>query len=136
MDVLGSAVAGLNKYPKKYKNDELLDLHKHKGKQIGSVLLSPSMMEGVDLPDDLSEFQVIIKLPWANLGDVRVNIKSKLDEYWYKQKMWLSVLQACGRSTRHETDQSVTYILDENFKFFYQEWRSELPKWFKDRIVF
>ena len=136
MDVLGSAVAGLNKYPKKYKNDELLDLHKHKGKQIGSVLLSPSMMEGVDLPDDLSEFQVIIKLPWANLGDVRVNIKSKLDEYWYKQKMWLSVLQACGRSTRHETDQSVTYILDENFKFFYQEWRSELPNWFKDRIVF
>ena len=136
MDELSNASKGYNKYPKRYKNDELLEMHEAHGASYGSVLLSPSMMEGVDLHDDLSAFQVIIKLPWANLGDVRVNIKSKLDPNWYKNKMWLSILQASGRSTRHETDTSVTYILDSNFKYFYDEWKRFLPGWFKSRLVF
>lgn len=136
MDVLSSAHSGKSSYVKKYKNDELLEKHEMYGKKIGSVLLSPSMMEGVDLHDDLSEFQVIIKLPWANLGDVRVNMKSKLDPDWYKNKMWLSILQASGRSTRHETDNSTTYILDENFTFFLQQWKHKLPSWFLNRLVY
>jgi Rad3-related DNA helicase len=136
MDVLKNANAGKNMYPKKYKNDELLEMHERDGSMYGSVLLSPSMMEGVDLHDDLSQFQVIIKLPWANLGDVRVKKKSQLDGSWYKNKMWLNILQASGRSTRHETDTSVTYILDQNFKYFYDEWKHNLPDWFKKRLVF
>ena len=135
MEIL-SGVSPTGKYPKKFKNDELLHLHETTGKSFGSVLLSPSMMEGVDLHDDLSEFQIIIKLPWANLGDVRVKAKSKLDSSWYKNKMWLGILQASGRSTRHEEDASITYILDSNFKYFYDEWKSQLPSWFKDRLVF
>jgi len=136
MDVLTNALKGANQYPKKYKNDELIDLHETEGSKYGSVLLSPSMMEGVDLYDDLARFQVIIKLPWANLGDVRVKIKSQLDGDWYANKMWLSILQASGRATRHETDESVTYILDQNFKYFYDQWKHKLPEWFKRRLVF
>lgn len=123
-------------YPKKYKNGELLELHEGEGAEYGSVLLSPSMMEGVDLVDDLSRFQVIIKLPWSNLGDARIKVKSQLDSSWYANKMWVSVLQASGRSTRHEEDTSVTYILDSNFKYFYKQWESMLPDWFKKRLVF
>lgn len=123
-------------YPKKYKNGELLELHENEGGEYGSVLLSPSMMEGVDLVDDLSRFQVIIKLPWGNLGDARIKHKSQADAGWYKNKMWLNILQASGRSTRHEEDSSITYILDSNFKFFYDEWERNLPDWFKKRLVF
>jgi Rad3-related DNA helicase len=113
----------------------LLEKHEKYGKLNGSVLLSPSMMEGVDLHDDLADFQIIIKLPWANLGDVRVNKKSKIDPDWYKNRMWLNILQASGRSTRHEEDTSVTYILDSNFDYFLKEWQINLPKWFLDRLV-
>ena len=116
-----------------YRNEELLSLHDTRK---NSVLLSPSMMEGVDLKDDLSEFQVIIKLPWANLGDVRVKLKSGLDSDWYSNKMWLSILQASGRSTRHDKDAAITYVLDRNFKFFYEQWQHRLPTWFKRRLVF
>lgn len=123
-------------YPKKYKNGELLDLHENAGAEYGSVLLSPSMMEGVDLVDDLSRFQVIIKLPWSNLGDARIKVKSQLDGEWYTNKMWVSILQASGRSTRNEDDSSITYILDSNFKYFYEQWKHKLPNWFKHRIVF
>lgn len=136
MDVLSSANLGKNYYPKKYKNDELLEIHENEGATYGSVLLSPSMSEGIDLHDDLSTFQVIIKLPWADLGDVRVKMKSELDPDWYTNKMWLSVLQASGRSTRHETDTSITYILDEKFEYRYNQWKQKLPDWFKKRLVF
>lgn len=135
MDTLnGKPQAGM--YPKRYKNTELLELHENEGGEYGSVLLSPSMMEGVDLVDDLSRFQVIIKLPWSNLGDARIKHKSQADAGWYKNKMWLNILQASGRSTRHEEDSSITYILDSNFKFFYDEWERNLPDWFKKRLVF
>lgn len=136
MDILSGVVTPRGQYPKKYKNGELLEIHETTGKSFGSVLLSPSMMEGVDLHDDLSEFQIIIKLPWANLGDIRVKVKSQLDGDWYANKMWLNILQASGRSTRHETDTSVTYILDQNFRYFYDQWKGRLPDWFKTRLVF
>lgn len=124
------------KFSVRYRNEDLLKMHETEGKEIGSVLLSPSMMEGVDLHDELSQFQIIIKLPWGYLGDVRIKKKSQLDSEWYANKMWLSILQASGRSTRHETDASVTYILDSKFKYFYDQWKHKLPGWFKHRLVF
>jgi len=136
MDILSNANQGTNNYPKKYKNDELLEIHEISGGSYGSVLLSPSMMEGIDLYDDLARFQIIIKLPWGNLGDVRVKTKSQLDGDWYKNAMWLSILQASGRATRHETDFSTTYILDSGFSWFFKEWEKKLPGWFKRRLVF
>ena len=136
MDILNELSCDKLIYSKKYKNDELIEIHEISGGEYGSVLLSPSMMEGIDLHDDLATFQVIIKLPWANLGDVRVKIKSDIDGDWYTNKMWLSILQASGRSTRHETDSSITYILDQKFKYFYDIWKNKLPPWFKNRIVF
>jgi Rad3-related DNA helicase len=136
MDILSEKPVPKGQYPRKYKNEELLQIHTHQGRSTGSVLLSPSMMEGVDLYDDLSRFQVIIKLPWANLGDVRVATKSKLDRDWYTNKLWLSVLQACGRSTRHQEDSSTTYIIDLNFEYFFNQWKHNLPSWFTKRLVF
>lgn len=133
MDTL-NGVQATGQYPKRFKNAELLELHESEG--LDSVLLSPSMMEGVDLFDDLSRFQVIIKLPWSNLGDARIKVKSQIDGEWYQNKMWVSILQASGRSTRNEEDHSITYILDKNFTFFLQEWKHKLPKWFLDRLVF
>lgn len=119
---------------RKFNNSQLLDIH-HKEKN-NSVLLSPSMMEGVDLYDDLSNFQIILKFPWASLMDPRVKAKSETEPNWYSNSMWISVMQASGRSTRHEEDSSVTYILDASFPYFYNTYKSNLPKWFKNRIIF
>lgn len=119
---------------RKYNNQQLLDMH-HKEKN-NSVLLSPSMMEGVDLYDDLSNFQIILKFPWASLMDPRVKVKSELEPNWYAEKMWTCIMQASGRSTRHEEDSSVTYILDASFPYFFSTYKANLPKWFKNRIIF
>lgn len=121
------------RFPRKLPNAELLKLH---SQRTDSVLLSPSMMEGVDLFDDLSLFQLILKMPWASLGDPRIKRKSELDPDWYTNQVWLHLMQACGRSTRSEADGSVTYILDKSYPFFFDKWKHRLPGWFKARHVF
>jgi len=37
-----------------------------------TVLISPSMMEGVDLADDMSRFQILCKVPFPYLGDAAI----------------------------------------------------------------
>jgi Rad3-related DNA helicase len=136
MDILDSAIGGRNAYTRKYKNDELLKLHADSHKGENSVLMSPSMMEGVDLFDNLSAFQIILKMPWPSLGDPRIKKKTELNSDWYTNKVWVCIMQASGRSTRHEKDESVTYILDASFPFFYNKWKQNLPSWFTDRVHF
>jgi Rad3-related DNA helicase len=43
------------------------------------VLVSPSMSEGVDLPYEKCEFQVIYKVPYPYLGDKQINERKNLD---------------------------------------------------------
>lgn len=117
----------------KLRNEQLLSIHESVDEP--TVLLSPSLMEGTDLYDDLSRFQIIMKLPWASLGDIRVKKKSELSSDWYPNSMWNKVLQASGRSTRHETDHSVTYLLDASFNFWYSKWKRKLPTWFTNRLI-
>lgn len=126
MDNLSSGMNG-----RTYKNSELLEMHTNKS---NSVLLSPSMMEGVDLYDDLSVFQIIVKMPWPNLGDIRTKTKMNLDSDWYSNRAWIAIVQGCGRSTRHMDDKSITYILDSKFEYFWKKWKNKLPKYFNDRL--
>jgi Rad3-related DNA helicase len=115
----------------KLSNEKLLNMHDARS---DSVLVSPSMMEGVDLHDDLSSFQIILKMPWVSLGDPRTKKKSEIDPDWYTNAVWMQILQASGRSTRHIEDESVTYILDASFPYFYQKWKKNLPEWFNRRL--
>jgi Rad3-related DNA helicase len=80
-----------------------------------TVLVSPSMINGVDLKDDFSRFQVILKVPFPNL--VSTKIKKRLDTKpeWYNWKTLVDLLQAYGRSIRNDEDWAETYILDECF---------------------
>jgi Rad3-related DNA helicase len=133
MDTLIAARTGKPvKYSRGYNNAELLAKHELSH---DTVLISPSMMEGVDLYDDLSAFQIILKMPWASLSDPRVVRKKDLNQGWYTNQVWKHIMQASGRSTRHENDSSVTYVLDDSFPKHFRAWKNNLPKWFTDRVV-
>lgn len=135
MEVIDGAMMGKSaKYGRRFRNEELLRMHSD-GEKPASVLVSPSMMEGVDLYDDLSEFQIILKMPWGSLGDPRVKKKKDLDSDWYVNNVWVHIMQASGRSTRHENDESVTYILDASFPRSYKSWKHNLPAWFTKRVI-
>ena len=116
-----------------FKTNEML-LHEHE-LSTNSVLVSPSLNTGTDLKDDLSRFQIIVKMPFISLGDRRIKQKADLDRDWYICEMLKALVQASGRSTRSESDYSDTYVLDSKFSYWIQTYYQWLPKSFIKRII-
>lgn len=108
--------------------DEVLKLHINS--QEPTVLLSPSMMEGVDLKDDLSRFQIICKVPFPYLGDLVVKRRMELNNKWYPYSTAKSMIQSLGRSIRNEKDHAISYILDSDWERFYRMNKELFPKEF------
>lgn len=100
------------------------------------ILVSPSMVEGVDMKDDRSRFQILCKIPWPYLGDAQIAGLKDLRAGWYVWKCALDVVQACGRIVRHEKDWGDTYVVDPDFRRWRETAWGILPKYFKESIVF
>ena len=93
-------------------NEELLQEHKDKE---NSVLISPSMWEGVDLKNDLGRFCIIAKSPFAPGTGLLAQKKKKLREDkmdWKYTKDFFKLIQGCGRCTRGVKDNSTTYLIE------------------------
>ncbi len=99
-----------------------------------TVLLTPSMTEGIDLVGDLARWQVICKIPYPYLGDPQVARRKELDPAWYAWRTALTIVQAYGRSVRSADDRAVTYILDAGFPAFLARNRRRFPDWFVEAI--
>jgi Rad3-related DNA helicase len=109
-------------------------LEKHKKAKKPTVLISPSMTEGVDLKEDLSRFQIICKVPYPYLGDKLVRKKMNKWKWWYPLQTAKTIVQATGRSVRSEQDTAVTYILDSDFGIFYNRNKAMFPESFKESL--
>lgn len=101
-----------------YNRAEVLE--RHMTSKDPTVLVSPSMVEGVDLYDDSSRFQVLCKLPFPYMGDKMVEKRMKSDPRWYPYQTAKAIIQAFGRSVRNENDHAVSYILDEDWRYFFK----------------
>ncbi|PYM28359.1 MAG: hypothetical protein DMD78_00385 [Candidatus Rokuibacteriota bacterium] len=110
-------------------------LEHHRASPLPTVLVSPSLREGVDLPDDFLRFQVLTKLPYPDLGDPWTAARQSRDHRWYAVETAKALVQAYGRSCRHADDHGVTYVLDGQFARFLQYYRVLLPEWFLDAAV-
>jgi len=122
----------------RYDSDTNQDiLNRHIKSSEPTVLVSSSLTEGIDLKDDLSRFQIIVKLPFFSLADPRVKKMSETLENWYIVQMWMKLIQASGRSTRSENDFCKTYILDNSFGYRFAEATKKgyLNKYFIERVI-
>lgn len=94
-----------------------------------AVLISPSMYEGIDLPGDLSRFQILLKAPFPSLGDKRM--KFILDHHpdLYNTITIMKMVQGAGRSVRSKDDYAITYCMDQHgqrlWSGAYNVWRDE-----------
>jgi len=109
-------------------------LKKHLNSKMPTVLLSPSMTEGVDLKNELSRFQIICKIPYPYLGDSLVQKRMKKWDWWYSLQTTKKIVQSTGRSVRNENDYAVTYILDADWEYFYKNNKHYFPHSFKEAI--
>jgi len=100
-------------YENSKEKTDMLELFKKKD---GAVLMGPSLLEGLDLKDDISRFQIFFKVPYPSLGDPLIKAKMKTSNEWYDWKTGISVMQGVGRSVRSKDDWAVTYVLDACFR--------------------
>jgi ATP-dependent DNA helicase DinG len=95
-------------------------LSEHKTKQYATVLMSPSLFEGIDLPNNESRFQIFVKAPYPSLGDKRIKYIFEKYPDIYERITLYKIIQGFGRSTRNKDDHSITYALDSNIsRLFY-----------------
>lgn len=111
-------------------------LHMH-SKRPNSVIVAPAMHEGINLIDDLSRFQIICKVPYANFYEnEQLRRRVEVDPDYYMWMTAIKLVQSYGRSIRSETDYADTYIIDEAFIRFARDAKRILPSWFNEALIF
>ena len=108
-------------------------VNEHKMRE-DTILIGPTLVEGVDLPDDLCRFIIILKVPYPNIKDKLVAEKIKLFPLWYNSKTSNAIIQGIGRGVRNDHDYCTTYILDACFYGLYINTKDQYAKELQDRI--
>jgi len=115
-------------------NDRDISLKSHLESDKDTVLVSPSMMQGIDLKDDYSRFQIIVKIPYPSLASKVNKNRMKTKPEWYSWRTILDMIQAYGRSIRNIDDYADTIILDSCFSDVIRQNSHIIPKYFLDAI--
>ena len=100
------------------------------------ILVSPSAMLGISLDDDLARWQIIAKMPYANLGDPAVEHRKEHIKGWYSWQTSKNIIQACGRIIRSQEDWGITYILDSCFHNHWQWNSGQFPLYIQQALYF
>ncbi len=103
----------------------------------GGIFVSVGFERGIDLKYDLCRFQIITKVPYPNITDIRVK------EIWIKRKDWIwaryqaikNLAQMYGRAVRAKDDYAVTYILDDSIMNILR-YKSEVPSYLKRAVQY
>ena len=115
----------------KDKETQIDDYKQSKNK----VLIGPSLLEGIDLKDDLCRFIVVMKIPYPSLGDKFIERKFKANPQWYIWKTVNSLVQGIGRGVRNENDWCETYILDATMDNILLRNRNLIPQHILMRMI-
>lgn len=98
------------------------------------IIVSPAIEEGYDFKDDISRFQIIMKVPYDYLGDPLISYTSKVNPNIYFRNAVLRIVQMCGRSVRGINDYATTYIVDSAFESLHKKNFKYFPAWFNEAI--
>ena len=98
------------------------------------ILVSPSLHEGLDGYDDRLRWQVIAKVPFKDLQDPLWAARLKIDQRLYDYAAVSGIVQAAGRSVRHDKDRGICYILDGKFNDLWDRHREFFPPWFQEAV--
>ena len=98
------------------------------------VLIGPTLVEGVDLPDDLCRFIIIVKIPYPNISSKTVKAKMNVFPKWYNSTTSNIMIQNIGRGVRNENDYCETFILDGCFQRLYEQTYWQYPEEIRNRI--
>jgi ATP-dependent DNA helicase DinG len=101
----------------------------------GKVFVSVAFNEGQDWKYEICSAQILLKVPFPDLGDPRVKRRLELGyRGWYWNQAMMEVIQAYGRAIRADDDKARFYVIDGSFtRLLHDCWKS-IPDWFKDAL--
>lgn len=117
-------------------SEDLLEIVKILKSSDNTIVVSPSVVEGLDLKDDLCRFAIFLKVPWVSLGDKWVKARADRDDAWYARDAVIKIVQGSGRGTRSASDSSITIILDMKFMDLWRRYKHFFPEWYRDAVEF
>lgn len=116
----------------KLKRDDVVNEFLRVAPKQPTILISPSITEGLDLKQDLSRFAIIVKVPYPFLGDAWIERRKDISQEWYSRQAMISIIQGAGRVVRSKDDWGYTYILDSSFSYLYYSANKQIPDWWKE----
>ena len=108
----------------------------HKTTDMSTILIGPTLNEGIDLPGDECRFIIMIKMPYPYLGSKLIQRKKDLYDGWYQNETLRTIVQSIGRGVRYDGDWCQTYILDGSFSYFWFQTKSSFPLETQKRFKF
>jgi Rad3-related DNA helicase len=108
-------------------------LQDHTESKLPTVIISPSMKEGVDLKEDLGRFGITMKVPFPQLNNY-VKARMARDNDWYTYNTILPLIQFTGRIVRTKTDKGINFILDRDFESLMRRGGSMIPEYWSDAL--
>jgi len=113
--------------------ERVRSIERFKHSELGTVAISPSWKEGLDMTDDLARFCIIAKIPFLSLADpiVALRLKRRGGRAWYDWTASLAVVQGAGRIVRHPEDYGVTHIVDG----YWPRVAKRAPAWFEWQTI-
>jgi len=101
----------------------------------GKVFVSVAFNEGQDWKYDVCDAQILLKVPFPDLGDKRVKRRLEMGRHqWYDNQAMLEVIQAYGRAVRAEDDKARFYVVDGSFQRLVWKCWQFIPDWFKEAL--
>lgn len=119
----------------KVNRDDVIKEYTESAKVRPTILISPSITEGLDLKDELGRISIFVKVPYPSLADQWVKRRMEASKEWYQRQALIAMIQGSGRVCRSDTDFGTTYILDESFTFLYNMTkRKTIPAWWEEAL--
>ena len=92
-----------------------------------TILIGPTLNEGIDLPGEQCRFIIILKVPYPQIKDRLVEAKMKLYPSWYNYTTSNQIIQGIGRGNRFPDDWCITYIFDACFYNLFLDTKDQYP---------
>jgi len=101
------------------------------------IFLCVDFTEGQDWKGDKCVAQILVKVPYASLGDKRIYYRVKIhkDQEWYIEQAIVDIAQAYGRTIRCEADKKPFYILDGEMFSFIVDNLNSFPRYIRDALI-
>lgn len=113
--------------PKGEAPTEVIESFRNAG--AGAILVSPSIGEGYDFPNDQCRFTVILKLPFEPPSKIQ-KAREQLDPEYRPYRTMQRFVQQVGRDVRSKTDWSERFIGDSHVEWFIPRYGHLAPRSF------